>query len=351
VKLKGLERSVKRGVFTLAAALSRDTAVVDPYWLSRVRRVLLLRYDRIGDMLIATGLIRAITASNPSMDLDVLASPSNRAVLDGNPHVRRVHVFDRRSAGSFVRTVRVLRAERYDAVIGGMLKPSATTSALMLGSGAPYRVGIADPANAFAYNIPIAPIAPDQPFARQIGEVLRAFGGDPAAATWHYDLYLRDEERAHGEGLWNRHEGSPRVLVNVSAFTEDRRWPAERYVAVIRHVRERRPDARVLVTGDPRDWATAAGVAGAAGVEAVNVSPIRNAFAFVAAADMLITPDTSLAHAASAEGIPSVILYRFGSIVFAPPGDNNALVSSRGVLSDLPVDEVIPAVDRILARC
>jgi ADP-heptose:LPS heptosyltransferase len=350
VKLKGLERSVKRGVFAIAGTLSRDSAVAPADWLSRVRRVLLLRYDRIGDMLIATGLIRAITAANPAIELDVLASPSNGAVLEGNPWVRRVHVFDRRSALSFVRTVRMLRAEGYDAVISGMLKPSATTSALMLGSGAPYRIGVADQSNAFAYNVPIPPVSSDEPFTRQIGEVLRAFGGDPAATDWHYDLFLREDERGRGEALWHRHPGTPRVLVNVSAFTQDRRWPAERFAAVIRHVRERRPDARVLVTGDPRDWAAAEATASAAGVEAVNVSPIRNAFALVAAADMLITPDTSLAHAAAAEGIPSVILCRAGLLIFAPPGDNYERVVSPGTLEELPAGDVNAAVDRMLAR-
>jgi ADP-heptose:LPS heptosyltransferase len=349
VILKGIERTVKRGAFAVASALAGGAAGGRPDWRSRTHRVLLLRYDRIGDMLIATPIIRAIASSYPSIELDVLASPSNHAVLLGNPNVRRVHVFDRRSAASFVNTVQTLRAERYDAVISGMLKPSATSTGLMLGAGARYRIGIAKPADAHAYNIPVTPAPSGQSFARQLGETLRVFGVDPDTTDWHYDLFLTDAERGDAEARWGQHPGTPRVLVNVSAFTPDRRWPGDRYVALIRRVKEKLPDASILVVGDPRDWSAAGAVAAASGVTGVDVSPIRNAFAFVAASDLLITPDTSLAHAASAEGIPGLVLFRSGAEMFAPPG-NLVRVVSRGALHELMVDEVMPSLDQLLAR-
>jgi ADP-heptose:LPS heptosyltransferase len=350
VRFKGLERIVKRGAFGIAGALARGNNPSVPDWSSGVHRILFLRYDRIGDMLMLTPLIRAIATAYPSIEIDVVASPSNHPVLAGNPNVRRVHVFDRRSLTSYARTVRALRALRYDAVVSGMLKASATTSALMIGSGSPLRIGIADEKSAFAYSVPVPPASPGSQFARQLGEILRVFGVDPDSVPWHYDLFLSEGERSQGEALWGPHSGMPRVLVNVSAFTEDRRWQPERYVAVIRHIRLRRPDAALVVTGDPRDWAAAEGVAAAAGAAATNVSPIRNAFAFVAAADLLVTPDTSLAHAASAEGIPAVIMFRSGAGFYAPPGGNNACVMSTGTLAELPVEAVTREIDRMLAR-
>lgn len=350
MKLKGLERAVKRGAFAIASAFSGDAPGPRPDWRSRSHRVLFLRYDRIGDMLIATPILRAIATAHPTIQLDVLASPSNHTVLQGNPHVRRVHVFDKRRPSTFARTARALHGCRYDAVISGMLKPSATTAALMMSSRAPYRIGIARETDAHTFNVPVRPAPPGRAFARQLGEILRVFDVDPDTAYWHYDLFLTGGEQARAETLWREYPGTPRILVNVSAFTGDRRWPVDRYAAVIRHVQQRLPHARILVTGDPRNWSDAGAAAAAASVVGVDVSPIRDAFAFVAAADMLITPDTSLAHAAAAEGIPAIILFRSGAEMFAPPGDNHACIFSRGSLQDLPVDDVIPAVDRMLAR-
>ena len=43
--------------------------------------MLYLRYDRIGDMVLATGIIKAIVSAQPTVTVDVLASLANAAVL------------------------------------------------------------------------------------------------------------------------------------------------------------------------------------------------------------------------------------------------------------------------------
>lgn len=52
-----------------------------------------MRYERIGDLLLATAAIRAIAVSHPTITVDVLAAPENEPVLRGNPFVRRVLQF------------------------------------------------------------------------------------------------------------------------------------------------------------------------------------------------------------------------------------------------------------------
>ncbi|HUF28251.1 MAG TPA: glycosyltransferase family 9 protein [Gemmatimonadaceae bacterium] len=348
--LKRLERSAKAVLFAAAERLFGGARRPPPVWGSRQHRVLYLRYDRIGDMIMATGLIRAVATSHPTIELDVLASPGNRSVLDGNPHVRRVHVLDRRRLWSYVSTVRALRRERYDAVIAGMLVPSATTMLLMLATGAPWRIGIEGRRNDFVYTLPVPHSPPDALFVEQIGQSALAFGVDPATTDWRYELYLRDDERARAEALWQRHPGTPRLLVNVSAFTRDRRWPAERYAAVVRHLREHDPGASVLITGDPGDWAAAVAAAELGGAVAVNVSPVREVFALIAAADAIVTPDTSLAHAAAATGTPAGVLFTAAPAIYAPYGGRIVRIVSPGdTLEDLQVAAVLPAVDRLLA--
>ena len=59
-------------------------------------RVLFLRHDRAGDMILSTGVMRAIARSHPTITLDVLASPANAALLDGADYVGDVIVFDKR---------------------------------------------------------------------------------------------------------------------------------------------------------------------------------------------------------------------------------------------------------------
>src|SRR5947207_6797413 len=72
-----------------------------PAWGSRPFRVLFLRHDRAGDMILSTGVMRAIARSYPTITMDVLASPANAAVLDAGDYVHNVIVFDKKRASSY----------------------------------------------------------------------------------------------------------------------------------------------------------------------------------------------------------------------------------------------------------
>src|SRR6266404_4061071 len=79
-------------------------------------RALFVRYERIGDMIMATGLIRVLAESSKSGRIDVVANPTTAPVLEGNPHVGKVFTLDRGSRSSYVRLMRQLRRERYDVI-------------------------------------------------------------------------------------------------------------------------------------------------------------------------------------------------------------------------------------------
>src|SRR4051812_24230408 len=136
----------------------RTPRVAEPDWSNGPKRLLFLRHDRIGDMIVSTAAMRAIAESHAGISLDVLASPSNAPVLAGAAYVHKVIAFDRRNPKSFLDTARRLRAEHYDAVIDCMVTaPSVTTLLLMLAADAPYRVGIAGRGNDAAINVPVPP--------------------------------------------------------------------------------------------------------------------------------------------------------------------------------------------------
>ena len=239
--LKQVERAWKRVVFrAFGAMLPGRRAAHAPRWSDRPHRVLYLRYDRIGDMIMATPLIRALARSHPTVELDVLASPTNVVVLAGNPHVRRVIVFNRKRVASFVQTAVALRRGRYDAVIDGMvLQPSVTMLMLMLATGARYRIGIGGRANDFIYTHPVSAAPAEAHQILQSAMTLTPFGVDVEATSWRPELFIEARERERAEEVWRAVSGPrPRILVNIAAGEPRRRWPWQRVVAVIRAARD-----------------------------------------------------------------------------------------------------------------
>jgi ADP-heptose:LPS heptosyltransferase len=179
---------------------------------------------------------------------------------------------------------------------------------------------------------------------------------NPAKVDWQPRIYFSDDELKRGSAIWNaddatRGTAARRLLLNVSAGLSPRRWPDEQYVALIRHVRATAPDVDVIVIGAPSDSARAIRIAEKGEVRYVETPKLRSALALVATADFVVTPDTSIAHAASACRKPTVILFENGKEVlwgrYGVPGRN--VVNDAKTLATLPLEPVIDAVEELLA--
>ncbi|OPC79690.1 hypothetical protein B4N89_00885 [Embleya scabrispora] len=159
----------------------------------------------------------------------------------------------------------------------------------------------------------------------------------------------------------------PRALVGASvvhpgAASPARRWPPERFAALVRVLAD--DGHRVVVTGGADDDARVALVAGAVGTVAGRTDLARLA-ALIAAARVVVSGDTGVAHLAAAFARPSVTL--FGPTPpahWGPPADPRhrvlwpASAEYRGdphgrtvdpVLAAIEVEEVARAVRRALA--
>jgi ADP-heptose:LPS heptosyltransferase len=161
------------------------------------------------------------------------------------------------------------------------------------------------------------------------------------------------------------------TVVHPGAAYPGRRWPPERFAAVARHLADRGYDVRI--TGGPAEVAPARTVAELAGLgeEAVlagRTSSLELA-AVIAAARVVVSGDTGVAHLASAYRRPSVVL--FGPVspaLWGPPPRpgrggplHDVLWHGDGTgdpwgteldpaLARITVDEVTAALDDLLAR-
>src|SRR5947199_10763739 len=93
-RLKRLEQSWNRLFIRVLGRLMPAAPSEKPDWGARPHRVLYLRHDKIGDMIVSTSLIAAIAQSHPTITLDVLASPMKAPVVQCSPSVVDVIVCD-----------------------------------------------------------------------------------------------------------------------------------------------------------------------------------------------------------------------------------------------------------------
>jgi ADP-heptose:LPS heptosyltransferase len=347
--LKQLERWGKSLVMrTLARILPVRTAAV-PDWSARPWRALYLRYDRIGDMILSSGLFRSLRARHPGITLDVLASPANRTVLEANPRIGAVLCLDRKRWATVPATLHAIRRGHYDIVIDPMVeKPSLIATLLMLVSGARYRIGIGGRKNAFVYTLPVRPAGRDVHHTIQEAVLLEPFGIERGATDLRPEIFIGTAERDSAGAVWE--PGELRLLVNISTHHESRFWPASRFIDVIGHVRAAAPSSSIVVIGLARDRSLAESIARAGGARAVATPALRDALALVDTADIVFTPDTSISHAASALQTPAVIMIGPGRAAFEPfANDGRILRATTDDFASISSADVVDALDSVLA--
>jgi ADP-heptose:LPS heptosyltransferase len=352
-RVKKLEQAWNRLFIRAVGRLMPAAPAGQPDWDERPHRVLYLRHDKIGDMILSTSLIDAIAKSHPTITLDVLASPANAPVLAENPNVSSVVAWDKSRPSGYSRLLRELRRAHYDAVIDCMiLAPSTTTLLLMLASGARHRIGIGGRINDYALTIRVPPAMSAVHHIDHSAVLVTAFGVDPSTVDWRPVIYFTEQELASANRIWSANAGkssSRRLLANVSAGPGKARWPEENFVETLTHMRET-PDVDTIVIGAPDDSERTKRIAEKSGSRYVATPKLREALALVQTADFVFTPDTGIAHAASACRKPAVILFAKGKEAlwgrYRIPGAD--VVSPEETLASLPIDHVLAAMDDLL---
>lgn len=328
-------------------------------------RVLFIRYERIGDMIMATSLIRNIATALPSGKVDVLATPTTAPVLEGNPHVGKVLVLERKSVKSYGQLMRRLRRERYNVMIDGRINnPRIFTSTplLMFAGQARFRVGAGGDSKPRIYNVSVPEWNRVEHYIEGSKHLAVPFGVDPEAVDWQPEIFLSAEERARAEGKWNQalvlagtSEAATggitrRLLVNLSASEPKRRWPDGKFIATLQAARDRAPNMPIVVIGLPVEWESVQNVANAVRALPVETPRLRDAIALVGAADLVFTPDTSISHAASAFRKPSVVLLKREHRPYAPWNTPGEIIAwNEAEIHQLPHEKVAKALNKLLA--
>ena len=349
--LKRAESLLQRELIRVASAPSRvRPRVVD---LRHPRRVLMVRHDWIGDMIMSTGVLRRIKEAHPEADVDVIAGPSNAQVLDGLPFVRRVFVHRQGHVRDLPALRRELRPLAYDAALNGrVLRPKLTpdTALLLLLSGAARRVGVAGGGADFVYTDPVR-VPSGAHFVRHVAALTQPLGLDPDVGDWRPTLHVAAEERDAAERLWAAAgPAGDHLLVNLSAREADRRWPDEHFAEALRQLNTTTPAVRVLVLALPAEFARAKAIADAVGGAAVPPGGLRQAFALTATADAVLTPDTGIAHAASAFATPTVVLMQPGKERYLPYRTPGRYVMASGpTVVTIPAGAVAAALQFVLS--
>ena len=127
--VRTIEQGFKRILFASIDGLLRNRELSDPLTVANIQRILVLRYDRVGDMIVTLPMIKALRALNPKWTIDVLASESNADIVCALEECNDVLVYPD-GFPARLSMLRRLRRRDYDLVLA-CLYNKATIIGLM----------------------------------------------------------------------------------------------------------------------------------------------------------------------------------------------------------------------------
>ena len=278
-----------------------------------IRRIVVLRFGGMGDILLATPAVRALSQHFGTTEIDVIVGKGMRDALTGIPYLRRIIEFDKGGEDirlkNFLPFLQRLRAERYDLFVN--FHPSLKTITMAIASGAPR----------------VLTFKKDQRKQTDTGRMRHAIDdfskelrplGIPSVDDRHLDFAIPPEAAARVAALLPEEFGiaanDTLLVANPGASHYVNRWPPDRFAALLDRADDTLPSLRLALIGGPGDRELAAQVVGAATrpERIANLAgrlSIKELGALLARANVVVTGDTGPLHIASAVGAPIVALF------------------------------------------
>ncbi|HET7220315.1 MAG TPA: glycosyltransferase family 9 protein, partial [Vicinamibacterales bacterium] len=300
------------------------------------QRILLLRLERIGDLVMALPAVRDVRTLAPEAEIDLVVGSWNADLARAIPHVDAVVIADaawlareREGNGtmSLVAQARRWRPRRYDLAIN--FEPDIRSNLMIAASGAARTVGWSSGGGGPVLDVALDydPSAHTSANARRL--VAAAFGRT-APESARPLLTIPDTAAAAAGARLRQVSGRPLIGVHVSGGRPIKQWPVERFAAVAAQLADRR-GAAIVATGSAADRplvdAFMRALAPRSIVDLSGGDSLVDAAALIARLDLLVTGDTGPMHLASAVGTPVVAVFGPSDPArYAPRGPRDRIV-------------------------
>ena len=351
-------------------------------------KIIILKRDKVGDMLLVTPMLEHLRKSLPQAEIHVLANDYNAWVLEGNPHLDHLWIYPRVRHGAALRPWAAweqlkqlwqLRRLRFDVAIaaGGVISPRAVERILRLKAQRTIAYTGASKDNRVKDAALFARLTDPVAYRRELHEVesnlhlltpLGVAAPAPSAPPLYPHYALRDPWLADGRA-WVAAQGlTPGrfVVIGLNARRVKRKPTTAQILAWSRHFKETLGLDSVLIwQPGPADDRVYPGddeiVAPFISQLPPYLKPFRNPDDVRAAMGVLwqaatsIFPDGGIAHLASVS--PGGVLALFAETDVSPHPDNwrpyakkGAYLEAKKTVAEISDAEVFAKVDWLLAQ-
>lgn len=229
--------------------------------LATPSRILVVRTDRLGDVVLATPLIRALRQTFPGAFIAAMVRPYARDLLLHNPHLNEILIDDfegeHKGRGGFWNQVRALRSYRFDTAL--LLLPTERAAWMLFFAGIRRRVGV----GRILYEVMTGmqsvsrnkyiPLRHEADYCLDLGRKIGVKANDLTV-----EVFLTQKEKDEGLNLLRRagvRERDTLIGIHPRSGGSSPNWKIGTYARLVNHLLSHTGEAtKCVITGEIDDY-------------------------------------------------------------------------------------------------
>ncbi len=284
---------------------------IDP---SQIKKILLIRLRRIGDVILTTPAISALRQGIPAASISYIIEEPYRELVEGNPNLNNIIVLEKKqNLKDFFRLIRLIRKEKYEVALDFHGGPRASLITFL--SRAKLKVGYRIKYKNFIYNIKL-PRRPKEGHFHSVENhinLVKALGVDVKSLP---PLFLPKAQKNEVEKVKkfleeNSLEGSKIIAIHISAGNAFRSWGVDNIVQLT-DLLSQRPDVKIVLVGTSEDQEAEEEIlkkSKASLLSLVGRLNLREVKELISGSSLFVGPDSGPMHIAASTSTPIVALF------------------------------------------
>lgn len=279
------------------------------------KRILIVRTDKIGDLVLSTPVFKAVREAYPDSYIAVLVRPYTKDIIEGNPYIDEIITYDKTNGDEDmlrdIGFITKLRKKKFDLAL--VLHPKNRSHIFTFFAGIPERVG---------YDKKMGWLLTKRiPHIKQYGlkheidytlDLLRYIGIEPKDKELHVSVNRASEEKV--AGIFSKNGISKNdivITVHPGSSCPSKRWKPERFAKVADELAEKYK-AKIVIIAGPKDLSFGNKTAQSMKSPSLNLSgqtTVMDLVSILKRSHLFISNDSGPVHISCAAGTPTISIF------------------------------------------
>lgn len=342
--LKKIEKNIKNFLYKIIKLIFRNEQFSIPVNSDSVKKILILRYDVIGDMIVTLPAVDLLKQNLPEAEIHIICSERNFPIIKNDNRINKIFILEKKIFKKLIQLIEI-RKERYDIVFAFVFNRTTTAgfiSNFVANKNTP-KINIFHNERYEMYSaffnilINIDELRNKYTMAELLVYIIcNTFGWKYPEVPILIKLQLNQKNLDFAENFIKQKKLDKFCILNISAGKEYRQWSLEKNIELLKSIFEKDNEVKFVITSSPNEIKKAKSIKYLF-PNSLEVFPKTNEILDIAAiiskSELVITPDTSITHLSAAFSKPIVLLYsKLGPNLkeWEPLGSKSIIVSTKG---------------------